>query len=463
MSQEPTRRSRVKHFNAQSDNTNPIPSPYQKSENISSENISSNEKPQFAPPVTLTTTSQDASTPASLIPPTETIAPSKGYQVSQQSAEVKSSKKTLLWIIISIIVIALIAIGFLLLKPKETPSPTTAEPTQAPPVQQAFTPSNPIKIGTTTELAINSLINTDNYTSKYITSDQIIYADKKDDNLYDYYIFKQGNGKLLNYFENLPYNAIYPLENGGTYVKQAPYLLNSDGQPFINTAKIESGLQQPTTLSQYLNGWAIISAKDGLSHNFINEKSETLHSLWFSKAFPFTGNHTLAYADTGTDGDERYLLYILTNNGTDHMWRTSSTTDDVLLSANNYAFMKNGEIFDLETPDTVLTTATESILYADFNALVFKSSETNKYGLYVDSTLHYPAIYDKISPVESTLLWESETIGSASFSVMDTSLFPQPQACLFSLVEGDNEQFVSLSNKTPYPIAIEGALKGGLS
>jgi len=297
----------------------------------------------------------------------------------------------------------------------------------------------------------------------YIVTDQhVVTRNRRPDGTYDFYLFTAAEGRLLCYFEGLEALDMIPQENGRFYVKQSPWLISPGGSALIRTADIEAALNESVFLHPMYNGWAIVESVEDGHANYVNASGQVLSSLWFCRLFPFTGEYTLAYVDTGStaDADDRYLLYVIGTDGSMSRWLSAGQTQDVTASVCGMAYLSDGTLYQL--PDTAepVCTSPEIIAYPDCDAMVIRDPETGKYGLFVHGEQHYAFEYDSIRPLQSDIVWAEKALqsGSACMTVKAVAgaSFPQPLSHSFVLEKEGQMEYVALSTQSSYPILLDG-------
>jgi len=236
-----------------------------------------------------------------------------------------------------------------------------------------------------------------------------------------------------------------------------PYLINSQGRALVDTARYAQAVGDDPVLGPMINGWALISDPYGSTYNYINADGEVLSTLWFAVAYPFTGNATLAYVDTGnvTDPEARYTLYELTPDGGMDLWRHTADTEDVLGCACGVACMADGELILLDGQQTVLCETDDVSVYADCGAVVARDPQTGLYGLYVGGELHDDFLYDSIAPnAADGPLWQGETNGMYTQYTVAGVDYPLPLSHYFQFTGNGTQETVALSTVSVYPLLL---------
>lgn len=326
-----------------------------------------------------------------------------------------------------------------------------SEPTTAP--IKGFDPAPAIKISEKAQMGIAAVSGTMAMETIAITGGNIATRTPVEEGLFDYYLFAASDGRLTGYYEALPEDGFAVQPGDSFYVAQPPWLVNNQGKALIPSSRYAHAAGENAKLGPLIGGWSIIEDEEGNEYNYINAEGKLLSTLWFSKAFPFTGNHTLAYVDSGnlaaTQG--RYTLYVLSNSGDMTKWMQTADMNDVVGCACDYALLNTGDLVTLSDL-SVVCLADEVIAYLDCEALAVRERETGKYGLLVDGEQHYAFIYDSILPVACEIRWKQ--VGNAHF--MQNSVtgmqYPQPLSHYFTLQREDAREMVALSTSSVYPI-----------
>ena len=340
-------------------------------------------------------------------------------------------------------------------------SASTNEVAQTREPQQAYAKIDGRKVTEDTMDKIKQITKTLPIEQAFVTENQIAMKSARNDGLYDYYLFSNYDGRLLCYFEGLTQGDIMPLKDGEIYVKQAPYLIDATGEALINTRKLEHEIGQSLELNQLSNGWSVVKNEGNNMLNYINLEGKLHSRLWFSKAFPFTGDYTLAYVDTGNavEFEDRYLLYLLSKDGENTRLSSYDSTNNVIYSIGSLAFLENGEIYHMPSMDEPIAKTDEAYYYPDCDALIVKDGNTGKYAMYVAGKQHYDYSFDRIAPVESELLFTSFKKGYVQINLLTDDTFPLPHTHFFELEKEGEIGYVSLAAVSEYPIALEGELK----
>lgn len=319
-----------------------------------------------------------------------------------------------------------------------------------------------LEIADTTRTAISRLSGTVQMDIRAVTDTHVLTSNLRPDGTYDFYLFTAAEGRLLCYFEGLSSQGMFPQAFGGFYVDQKPYLVAVNGSALVRTADLEASYGSELRLHPMYNGWSIIqSEKDG-SANYINAGGQLFSTLWFARAYPFTGQSTVAYVDTGStaESDQRYLLYVLGQDGTMSRWLATPDMEDLVASACGMAYMNTGEMYRLPDTSAPLVTSPEVHAYLDCDAMVVRDPESGKYGLFVQGEQHYDFVYDSIRPVASDITWAEKTLegdgGTFTVHAVTGAAYPQPLSHSFVLEREGKSEYVALSTQSCYPIRLEG-------
>ena len=321
---------------------------------------------------------------------------------------------------------------------------------------KGYDPAPALQVGQQAQEGINAVAGDVGLETYAVTDANVIARVKTADSLYDIYLFASADGLLLGYYEDVPENGFLVCPDNVYYVNQPPYLLNSRGEPLVDQKKIRGAAGEGAVLGPMLNGWATIMNAQGTSGNLIDADGNLFSQLWFCKVFPFTGEQTLAYVDTGntTDPDERYTLYELTRTGEMKLWKHSADTSEVLGCAAGIALMNTGDLIRLGGDHTPLCTANDVAVYADCGAVVARDIQTGKYGLFVNGEQRYDFAYDSIAPVVSDIQWATEQVGFYQLHNVTGRAYPLPLAYYFSLNKGETQEMVALSAGSAYPLLL---------
>ena len=320
------------------------------------------------------------------------------------------------------------------------------------------------ELSQTARREISALAGTLDMQTEAVTEHSVLAQSPRADGLYDYYLFSS-EGRLLSYFEGLPQDGMVPVDGGGFYVKQAPYLVNADGSAMLNLTALENDLHTTLIPGQPLRGMCVVAGAEGTSFNYMSTEGTLLSRLWYSRAYPFTGANTAAYVDTGVDGDERYMLYALSADGSmTKLWEAPDMSD-VVASACGAMYLKSGELYWLGSPETPMLSTSAVVFYPDCDAMVIAGepdAETGarKYGLYVGGEQRYGFFYEDIQPVACEIEWAQKTYGSdagnATVRVVTGAEYPQPLTHYFELTRDGQKEYVALSTVSSCPILLDG-------
>jgi len=397
-----------------------------------------------------------------------------GYQVredSQPRRRKKKKKKHMLRnLLIVLLVLALLLGGAWLMREKllsligvpafqsqATEEPFVAVVTPEPVKAYAAAPAS--EIADRTRSAISRLSGSVEMETHIVTDSHIVTRNLRQNGTYDFYLFTASEGRLLCYFEGLGAHDMIPQQDGSFYVAQAPYLIAPNGSALIRTADLEAQLNEKLILHPLYNGWAIAESETDGSANYLNLSVQPLSTLWFSRAFPFTGKHTLAYVDTGATA-QRYLLYVLGADGSMSRWIAADDMTDAVVCALGMAYMDDGSLYRLPDTSGAMMTSPEVHAYLDCDTLIVRDPMSGKYGLFVHGEQHYDFAYDSIRPVESDIQWAEKTLsgagGSFTLHAVAGHSYPQPLSHSFVLEKGEQREYVALSTQSSCPIRLEG-------
>lgn len=404
----------------------------------------------------------------------EAIAESElGYQVQQEDRPVRRKRHTLRNLLIILLALALLGGAAWLLREPIAEMlgvtvfvvQTTEEPFAAivtPEPIKAYDAAPAAAVADTARNTIARLSGTvpmDNY---IVTDNHIVTRSQRPDGSFDFYLFTAAEGRLLCYFEGLDALDMIPQEFGGFYVRQSPWLVAPGGSALIRTADIEAALHENVFLHPMYRGWAVVESEEDGHANYVNASGQLMSSLWFSRTFPFTGEYTLAYVDTGSTAEvsDRYLLYVISEDGNMSRWLTAGDMEDVVAAACGMAYMSDGALYHLPDTSAPVCQSPEVTVYLDCDAMVIKDPVSGKYGLFVHGEQHYDFAYDAIRPLESELVWAEKTIRSGSAALTIRALtgasYPQPLSHSFVLEKDGQTEYVALSTLSSYPIRLDG-------
>lgn len=402
----------------------------------------------------------------------EAIAQSElGYQVQAEARSERKKRRVLKRVLIIGFVLALLGGAAWMMRDSipqllgmEAP---VAEVTQEPVV--AFVTPEPVKafdaapaasVAETTRTTIARLSGSTVMENHIATENNVVTRSTRNDGSFDFYLFT-AEGRLLCYFEGLDEQDMIAQEHG-FYVAQAPWLVKPDGSALIRTSDIEAAINESVFLHPMYQGWAVVESETDGHANFVNADGQLMSSLWFSRTFPFTGEYTLAYVDTGSTAGaaDRYLLYVIGRDGQMTRWLAAGHMDDVVAAVGGMAYMSDGTLYHLPDTEQPLAHTAEVIAYPDCGAMVVKDPESGKYGLFVNGEQHYPYAYDSIRPLESELVWLEKTMGAETASLtlrtVSPSEYPLPLSHSFVLEKDGQSEYVALSTQSSYPILLDG-------
>ncbi len=206
-----------------------------------------------------------------------------------------------------------------------------------------------------------------------------------------------------------------------------------------------------------IGGWSIIRDAAGTRCNYIDASGALLSPLWFCEAYPFTGQRTVAYVDTGNpaDPEERYALYELTRDGEMTLWKHAADTAEVVGSAYDAVCLNTGEVVLLDGQRTVLCQSDDVTIYLDCDALVARDPATGLYALYVHNEQHYDYAYASIAPVAEQIPWARRVSGGLTLCAVSGASYPQALSYHFALTKPDGqEERVALSTASVYPVPL---------
>lgn len=395
------------------------------------------------------------------------------YQpVSEKSfRKEKNGKKWLWWILF---VVAGVFVVILFFSPKitnnieeedkteETFSPTQTVLIQATPEISAYRDMPEAVLNTNAQAAILSLAPGLQFDQMQINSQNVLVGQMTEQSLYDYYLFSADKGRLIAYFENIPKDGAFFQENGDLYVRQPPFVMTPEGKAVIRSKLLEDGFGEHAVLHPFYHGWAAVEDSDRGEWNFLNASGDRYNNMEYARVFPFSGQYTVAYLDTGNVGNDRYLVFILDSSGVVSRWKTADTVDDIVVSLNNMAYTQNGELYNLVDFSTPMLSSSSVTFYPNFDAMVVQDASTSKYSLYIHGKLYYDCEYFSIQPMPSDLPWK--TIGWSGngnrvlVCALDTCMTNPPSACSFALQGEKETEYVSLSLTSRDPLLYQGEL-----
>ena len=399
-----------------------------------------------------------------------------GYQVHADAAPKRKRRKrrhTLRNLLIVLIVLALIGGAAWLFRdsimswleqeeilPEVTETPVEVVVTPQP--IKAYEEALPAQLAPSAVEAIRGLSGAMELDYAIVTDTHVAARHQREDGTYDFYLYTSPQGRLLCYFEGLGQWDMMPQEDGTFYVAQEPWLVSKNGSALIRTASIEAAIGEEVFLHPLFRGWAVVESREDGSANYVNLSGQMISTLWFSRTFPFTGDYTLAYVDTGStaDADDRYLLYVLGADGSMSRWLSTADMEDVVACVSSMAFMKNGDLYHLPSTAAPIANARRVEAYPDCDAVVVQDVQSGKYGLLVHGEQHYDYAYDSIRPVESDIVWAQKTLGgpNAALTVHAVSgaAYPQPLSYSFVLEKDGQKEYVALSAASSCPIRLDG-------
>lgn len=407
---------------------------------------------------------------------TDAIAESElGYQVREDSQPRSKKKKrrkkhTARNLLIVLIILVFLLIGAWLLRdrisalintpaflPQATEEPFT--PVVTPEPIKAYDAAPSSEIADRARSAISRLSGSVEMETYIVTDSHIVTRNLRKNGTYDFYLFTAAEGRLLSYFEGLGPQDMILMADGGFYVAQEPYLIAPNGSSMIRTSDLEEQLNEKLILHPLFHGWAVVQSETDGSANYLNLSGQPLSTLWFSRTFPFTGKHTLAYVDTGATA-QRYLLYVLGTDGSMSRWIAADDMSDAVVCALGIAYMNDGSLYRLPDTSAPMLASPEVHAYLDCDAMVIRDPASGKYGLFVHGEQHYDFAYDSIRPVESDIQWAEKTLsgsgGSFTLHAVTGCSYPHPLSHSFVLEKGEQHEYVALSTQSSCPIRLEG-------
>lgn len=321
---------------------------------------------------------------------------------------------------------------------------------------RGYDPATETRISEKAQVGIAAVSGTMKMENFAVTANNVVTRVVTDGGLYDYYLFSAVDGQLLGYYEGLSATDFAVQPGDSFYVAQAPYLINGKGKALIDSAAYASYVGKDAVLGSLMEGWSIVKSPDGTKMNYVNQEGKLLSSLWFAKAFPFTGEKTVAYVDTGNlaSPHERYTLYVLSQSGEMERWQHTADTVGVVGSACGVAYFSTGELFDLTDISTPILHSDEVAVYLDCDAMVVRDQETGKYGLFVNGEQHYDFAYDRITPVECDIQWMKSGDSRFQLARVTEAKYPQPLSHYFVLQKDGGQEMVALSTNNVYPVVL---------
>ncbi len=274
---------------------------------------------------------------------------------------------------------------------------------------------------------------------------------------YDYYLFAASDGKLLGYYEGLSADGFLVCPDDIFYAAMPPYLIDKAGNPLLNTERFAQNAGAGPVLGPMVNGWALIGDANMTTFNYVDADGSALSPLWFSKAYPFTADATVAYVDTGnvTNPEERYALYVLTRDGRMSLWEHAADMNSVLGCACGVVYRSDGRLLLLDDARTQLCVADDVSVYADCGAVVARDAATGKRGLFVDGVRQYDFDYDGIGPnATDEPLWRLEADGAYKLYTVTGMAYPLPLSHYFIFTKGGTTETVALSTASVYPLML---------
>ena len=393
--------------------------------------------------------------------------PATDYRVEQEQREQprlrRRRKRMLRRALIGLAVVAVAALGVYLAKDLLLGNQEGSQAVSGTqPVETAaltgYDPSPTLQVGERAKRGINAVTSGLELETYAVTTSNVIARIQTGEDRYDYYLFTADNGTLLGYYEGLTATGFRVCAGDIYHVDESPYLINGQGLPLIDASAYQQYVGADGVLGLMMNGWAIIRDAAGTTFNYINADGQLISPLWFCEAYPFTGESTVAYVDTGNAGEDRYALYELNRAGQTRLWLHAADTTDVVGSACGVAYLKSGDVVMLDGAQTVLCQSNEVQIYVDCAAMVVRSPENQLLALYVNNEQHYDYAYDDIAPIPSDIRWKAETNGGLTLYAVEGAAYPQPLSHYFSLNRSEGQEQVALSTTSVYPVELD-ALK----
>ena len=319
-----------------------------------------------------------------------------------------------------------------------------------------YDPATAVTISDKAKRGINAVAGNIGLTPYATTNSNVIARVADDHGTFEYYLFAADDGKLLGYYEGLGEDGFAVCAADVYYVAEAPYLINAQGLPLIDSSRYAQAAGADAVLGPMINGWAVITAANGQSCNFINAQGELLSTLWFAKVYPFTATRSLGYVDTGntTNLEERFALYELTRTGEMKLWRHTPDMSDVLGCAGGVAVLATGDVVRLDGEHTVLCTSDDVSAYVDCAAVVARDTQTGQYGMFVNGEQQYDFAYDSIAPVATDITWTPHQNGLYRQLTVTGMAYPLPLSHYFALQKGEQKEMVALSTGSVYPLLL---------
>ena len=301
--------------------------------------------------------------------------------------------------------------------------------------------------------AVSGTLDMDAYA---VTKSHVVTRVQTGEKTYDYYLFTADKGQLLGYFEGLSDKGVLVQLNEIFFVEQEPYFVDGQGKALFDIHRYAQYVGDNPAFSPFENGWAIINDAEGMKFNYINQAGELLSNLWFAKVFPFYGDYTVAYVDTGNVAatGSRYALYIVSASGTAERWRESADMLDVKAAAADIALLADGSMVALSNPNQVIAQVDHVSIYVDCGAVVARDSATGKYGLFVEGAQQYDFVYDTISPVPCDIQWKQLQGDGFTLSAVTNIPYPLPLSHYFALQKEGVEEKVALATRSIYAVTL---------
>lgn len=395
-----------------------------------------------------------------------------GYQIREDLKPARRKKRNTLrrLLIVLVIISLLLGAAWLMREPLAEMIGITVFPVSVTQTPAASATPEPVKaydaapaaaVADTARNNITRLSGTLQMDYYLVTDQHIVTRNQRPDGSCDFYLFT-AEGRLLCYFEGLSALEMIPQEFGGFYVRQAPWLVTAGGSALIRTADVEAAIGESVFLHPMYHGWAVVESEADGQANYVNAEGRLMSTLWFSRTFPFTGKHTLAYVDTGStaDANDRYLLYVIGEDGSMTRWLAADDMEDAAAAACGMAYMNDGRLYRLPDITAPVCRTQEITAYLNCDAMVIRDPDSGKYGLFVQGEQHYDFAYDSIRPLKSDLVWAEKTMGSQNAMITLKALtsvnYPQPLSYSFVLEKDGRSEYVALSATSSHPIRLDG-------
>ena len=331
----------------------------------------------------------------------------------------------------------------------------TPAPTETVPDVPAYVDTVMPEIKELAEREISAVAGDLDLVSYAVTEHNVVLKRESENGANEFYLFDYDTGRLLGYYEGV--REFVPCAKYIFYIAEEPWLITSRGFPLADLEALERNAGSSVTIGPMVGGWAIVKDAQGTMLNYIGEDGKLISTLWFIKTFPFTGDTTLAYVDTGnvTATDNRYALYLLRRDGETTRLNYVPDTDGIMESVCDMAFTQGGEMHSQDEALTLIMTTDDAAAYVNCGALSVRDPETGLYGLFVGGVQQYPFAFDSIEPVSSDLEWEAVKTGYVTRYTVQNHSYPLPRSYSFILRKNDTEQVISIAAVSAYPILFD--------